>query len=324
MKTLVRCPNCHSSFQLDELLINEFKDSIRLEFEGELLNREAELSEKLEIARKEIREQVQQESSLTIKTKEKLISDLKDQLTKVRQKLDNSSQQMTGEIQELALEAILSQTFPADLIKPIAKGRNGADCSQYVRSKSGAEIGTILYESKRVNTFSPAWIDKLKKDNLNAKCDITVIVTSAMPKDITGKFGVKDGVWICVFEPEAIKQLALVLRYGLLKICELRTTQKSGDTKAEKLIQYLSSSEYQNQVENVLKGFQILEQSFKDEKTKLTKMWKLREQQLQDTLASTLEVFDSIGFISERSISGPEIDEKQMPGIRLSDLRQAS
>jgi len=324
MKTLVKCPNCHSSFQLDELLINEFKDSIRLEFEGELISREAELSEKLEIARKEIREQVQQESSLTIKTKEKLISDLKDQLTKVRQKLENNSQQMTGEIQELVLEAILSQTFPTDLIKPVAKGRNGADCTQHVRSKSGAEIGTILFESKRVATFSPAWIDKLKKDNLRAKCDITVIVTSTMPKDIIGKFGVKDGVWICVFEPEAIKQLALVLRYGLLKICELRTTQKSGDTKAEKLLQYLSSSEYQNQVENVMKGFQILEQSFKDEKTKLTKLWKLREQQLQDTLASTLEVFDSIGFISERSISGPEIDEVQTPGMRPEDLRQAS
>jgi hypothetical protein len=311
MKTLVKCPNCHSSFQLDELLINEFRDSIRLEFESELINREAELSEKLEIARQEIREQVQQESNLTIKTKEKLISDLKDQLTKVRQKLENSSQQMTGEIQELALEAILSSTFPTDLIEPVAKGRNGADCTQFIRSKSGASIGTILYESKRVATFSPGWIDKLKKDNLTAKCDITVIVTSAMPKDITGKFGVKDGVWICVFEPEAIKQLALVLRFGLCKIAELRITQTSGDEKIEKLVRYLSSNEYHNQVENVLKGFKILEHSFQEEKTKLTKMWKLREQQLQDTLASTLEVLDSIG-----SISGRGIDQIAMPGYR--------
>ena len=306
MKTLVKCPQCHNSFHLDDILINEFKDSIRIEFEGELITKEAELVEKLEIARKEIREQTQQESRLTIKTKDKLITDLKNQLTKVHQKLDNSSSQMVGEIQELALEEILRSTFPSDIIEPVAKGRNGADCTQFI-----AGSGTILYESKRTASFSPGWIDKLKKDNLQANCDIAVIITSAMPKEISGKFGVIDGVWICVFEPEAIKQLALVLRYGLLKVCELRKKQKAGDANAEKLIQYLCSNEYQNQVENVMKGFKILEQSFQEEKIKLTKLWKLREQQLQDALASTLEVFDSIA-----TISGREIVEIIAPGLK--------
>jgi hypothetical protein len=56
-----------------------------------------------------------------IKTKEKLISDLKDQLSKIRLKLENSSQQMTGEIQELALEHIIESAFSTDLIEPVAK-----------------------------------------------------------------------------------------------------------------------------------------------------------------------------------------------------------
>ena len=155
MKTVIQCPSCNNF--IPEVVLNKFKNSI------------------------------QQESLLAIKTKEKLISDLKDQLSKIRLKLENSSQQMTGEIQELFLEDILASTFTTDLIEPVAKGMNGADCSQHVKI-NGITIGKILYESKRVATFNNDWIDKLKKDNLQAKCDVLVIVTSKMPNDIPGKY----------------------------------------------------------------------------------------------------------------------------------------
>lgn len=296
MKTNVECPNCKSLIPLDELVLKDFKNSIKKEFENELRTREEELSYNLEKARKEIRKQVQNESNLTIKTKEKLISDLKDQLLKIRQKLENSSQQMIGEIQELELETILSSTFPSDLIEPVAKGKNGADCSQHIRI-NGVTLGSILYESKRVANFSEGWIDKLKKDNLQAKCDATVIVTSKMPADIPGSFGIKDGVWICLFEPDAIKQLAVVLRYILIKGFEILQTKHSDETK-EKLFQFLTSSEFLNQVEHVLRCFKVLEQTFQDEKKKLNALWKIREQQLQEMLDSTLEMYSSMRGIS--------------------------
>ncbi|MGQ0828924.1 MAG: DUF2130 domain-containing protein [Bacteroidota bacterium] len=310
MKTTVKCPNCQSSIPLDELVLKDFKNSIKKEFEDELRLREEGLSHDLEKARNEIRKQVQQESNLTIKTKEKLISDLKEQLLKIRQKLENSSQQMIGEVQELELESILATSFPADLIEPVPKGKNGADCTQHVRM-NGITIGTILFESKRVANFSEGWIDKLKKDNLQAKCDATVIITSKMPSDISGNFGIKDGVWICLFEPEAIKQLVLVLRYIFVKAFEILQTKHSDDTK-EKLFQFLTSTEFLNQVEHVLKCFKVLEQTFQDERKKLTTLWKIREQHLQEMLTSTLEMYGSMRGIST-----------SIPEISMLELRQA-
>lgn len=311
MKTNVVCPNCQSSIPLDELVLKNFKKSIRQEFEQELRNREEELSFHLEKSRKEIRKEVQQESNLTIKTKEKLICDLKNQLSKIRQKLENESQQLSGEIQELELEAILSSSFPTDLIEPVAKGKNGADCLQYVRTPNGVTFGKILYESKRVTNFSEGWIDKLKRDNLQAKCDALVIVTSKMPNDITGSFGIKDGVWICLFEPEAIKQLTLVLRYIFLKAFEILQTKHSDETK-EKLFQFLTSAEFLCQVQHVFKCLKTIDQTFQDERKKLTTLWKIREQHLQEMLTSVLEMYGSMRGIST-----------SIPEIQMLELRQA-
>ena len=67
------------------------------------------------------------------------------------------------------------------------------------------------------------------------KCQMTFLVN----------IGIKDGVWICLFEEDVIKQLALVLRYGLLKVFEINQHQHSNDVK-EKLFQYLISPEFIN------------------------------------------------------------------------------
>lgn len=294
----MNCPKCGTSIKIDSLIMSQFEQSVRKDLEKEYSRKETEYAKRLEKIRLEVREQTQQESFLKIKEKDKLIGDLKSQLTKVREKLDSSSQQLAGEVQELELESILASTFPTDQVKPVPKGINGADCTLYVCTQSGVEIGTILFESKRVKSFSDGWISKLKKDNLKAKCEIAVIVTSTMPKEIPGKFGVKDGVWICLFEPDAIRQLTLVLRYGLLKVFEITRIQKNSETKADKLYMYLTSYEFKNIFESVLKGFDVLEQSYQDEKKKLTALWKIREQHLQEMLSNTLEFYGAIKGIA--------------------------
>jgi hypothetical protein len=294
----LKCPKCGTSVKIDSIIISQFEQSVRKDLEKEYSRKESEYAKRLDKIRLEVQEQTRQESNLKLKEKDKLIQDLKTQLTKVREKLENSSQQMVGEIQELELEAILASTFPTDVVKPVPKGMDGADCTLHVCTQSGGEIGAILFESKRVKTFSEGWISKLKKDNLKAKCQITVIVTSAMPKQISGKFGVLDGVWVCLFEPEAIKQLTLVLRYGLLKVFEIAKLQKNSENKADKLYMYLTSQNFINLFESVLKGFNVLEQSYQDEKKKLAALWKIREQHLQEMLANTMEFYGTIKGIA--------------------------
>jgi hypothetical protein len=293
------CPKCGARVKIDSLIISQFEQSVRTDLEKEYSRKQAEYSKQLEKIRLEVQEQTRQESYLKIKEKDKLISDLKNQLGKVREKLESSSQQLSGEVQELELESILASTFPTDQVIEVGKGMPGADCTLRVCTQSGVEIGNILFESKRVKSFSEGWITKLKKDNLKAKCQVTVIVTSAMPKDIPGKFGVKDGVWVCIFEPDAIRQLTLVLRYGLLKVYEISKLQKNSENKADKLYMYLTSDEFKNIFESVLKGFNTLEQSYQDEKKKLTALWKIREQHLQEMLSNTLEFYGAIKGIAQ-------------------------
>jgi hypothetical protein len=62
--------------------------------------------------------------------------------------------QLQGEVQELAIEEILTSMFPFDTISEVGKGIRGADVIQTVRNKFGVECGTILYESKRTKAFS--------------------------------------------------------------------------------------------------------------------------------------------------------------------------
>ena len=310
-----KCKSCgtENNIDLNDSIIRDFRNSIKKDVETEYKRREEEFSAQLERATNEIREQTRNESLLTIKGKEKLISDLKDQLTKVREKLENNSQQLIGEMQELELESILADTFPTDHVQPVGKGIRGADCTLYVRSSNGTEIGSILFECKRVKSFSEDWITKLKTDNLQAKCNVMVIITAVMPKDMPGKFGLRDGVWICVFEPEAIRQLVLTLRYGLLKIYEIVQNQKLSGTHAEKIYEFITSSQFQSMMEHVLKGFKALEDSFQDERKKLTALWKLREAHVKEMLSTVLELFGTMRGISPEilqveSLMLPQVD----------------
>lgn len=316
MKTKVqwKCSYCgqNNSFNSDDKFIQEFRNSLKLDVEQEYKRKEEEFSDILERTTNEVREQVRNESLLTIKSKEKLISDLKLELTKVKEKLENNSQQLVGEIQELELEEILAKTFPTDLVKPVPKGINGADSVLHVRTNTGAEIGTMLFESKRVKSFSDGWIDKLKQDNLQAQCNVLIIVTAVMPKDATGKFYLKNGVWICQFHPETIRQLVLALRFGLLKVFEIAQKQKLSSTNAEKLYDFLTSDQFKSLVEHVLKGFHDLENSFQDEKKKLTTLWKLREAHLKSMLSAVLEMFGHMRGISSEIL---EVESLSLPAV---------
>jgi hypothetical protein len=60
-----------------------------------------------------------------------------------------SSQQLQGEVQELALEGLLRQKFPSDAFDPVPKGEFGGDLIQHVVGPTGQICGSILCEAKR-------------------------------------------------------------------------------------------------------------------------------------------------------------------------------
>jgi hypothetical protein len=72
----------------------------------------------------------------------------------LKRKLEQGSQQLQGEALELSLESLLRSAFPLDEILPVAKGINGADLVQHVRSASGLRCGAILWEAKQTKAVA--------------------------------------------------------------------------------------------------------------------------------------------------------------------------
>ncbi len=265
------------------------------------LEKEKELTERLEQARSTIKEQEQQASFLKLREREKVIDDLKKKLDEAKLKADQSSSQLRGEVMEQSMETILRTMHPTDEIIEIKKGQLGADCIQKVMV-NGHIIGSIIYEMKDTQSFSAGWTTKLKNDNRTAKADLMVIVTKTMPKEITGKFGILDGVWICQYS--SITDLVLALRFGLLKVQAVAITQQNKESKMGLLYKYLTSEEFKNVFEAILSGFKTLQDSHHQEKQKLQNLWKQREKALEQVLSNTVEFYGSIKGISS---SIPEV-----------------
>jgi hypothetical protein len=267
-----------------------------------ILQKEKELTERLEEARSSIKEQVQQESFLKIREREKVIEDLKIKLDEAKRKAEQGSMQLQGEIQELEIIELLQELHPHDEITQSKKGANAADILQIVRTQNGAECGKIYYESKRTKSWSHSWVQKFKQDNINAKADILVLVTNALPKEIQ-RYGIVDGVWVCNFND--VKELSLVLRYGLLKLQSVAITQSGKETKMESLYKYLTSEEFKNVFESILDGFKSIQDSHQSEKLKMQRLWKEREKILEKVLSNSIEFYGSIKGIAGAAI--PEI-----------------
>lgn len=261
----------------------------KLQQEREKLSAEIRKLEEQRIAARETEHQLQ------VREMQKQLEDQRKLIDEMKRKADQGSMQLQGEVQELALEDMLRQAFPFDMITEVGKGVRGADCVHTVRNNFGQECGKIIYESKRTNAFATDWIEKLKGDMRNLGADIAVIVTRTMPKDMDC-FGTKDGVWICNFSE--VKALATVLRDGVMRVF---TTSKSNENKGDKmhlLYGYLTSNEFAEQWKAIREGFVAMRNSIQKERDTMERLWSAREKQLEKVLTNAARIRGSIDGIS--------------------------
>jgi hypothetical protein len=266
----------------------------KLQAEREKLSDDIRKLEEQKTANKET------EYQLKIKELEKQRDDQKKLADEMRRKAEQGSMQLQGEVQELALEEMLKAAFPFDEISEVGKGIRGADCIQTVRNNFGQECGKIIYESKRTNSFSADWIEKLKTDMRNIGAEIAVIVTKTMPKELDS-FGIKDGVWVCSFTE--VKALAAVLRDGVMRVFSASKSNENKGDKMHLLYGYLTSGEFAEQWKAIREGFMSMKLSIQKERDAMEKLWKAREKQLEKVLLNAAHVRGSI-----EGISGTDVD----------------
>src|SRR4030095_8639724 len=98
-----------------------------------------------------------------------------------KQRAEQGSMQLQGEVLELEIEEKLRREFPTDSIEPVAKGVRGGDVLQRVRTNAGFECGSILWETKRTRNWAREWPGKLKEDQRTARDELGFNVSRAPP-----------------------------------------------------------------------------------------------------------------------------------------------
>ena len=266
------------------------------------------INEELAKEREKIAQMIAAEHELKLKEKEKQLADLKAKLEEAQRKADLTSQQLQGEVQELAIEEYLRDTFKFDTIEEIKKGQRGADCVQVVHTRTHTNCGKIYYESKRTKEFQKSWIEKLKTDMRELGADIGVIVTQALPKGMQ-RMGIIDGVWVCTFEE--FKALAPILRHHLIAIAETAQANENRSDKMNLLYNYLTSNEFKMQIEAIVEGFMQMQEDLDKERRAMQRIWKQREKQIQKVLDNTIALYGSIKGIAGNAIG--HIEALQLP-----------
>lgn len=278
------------------------KEDLELDFEKKL-------SQQLEQERSKIKTHLTSESELKIKELEKKLQDQVELTQQMKQKQEQGSMQMQGEVLELALENYLQDQFPLDTIEEIKKGANGADCLQIVNTHQKTNCGTIYYETKRTKNFSQGWIEKFKADIRDKNASVGVLVSEVLPSDING-IGQKDGIWICDFS--SFKLAVHVLRKAVIDISFTEAKHQGKSDKMSLLYNYLTGNEFKLQVEAIVEGFTQMQEDLDAEKRAMKRLWKKREKQLDKVVESTLSMHGSITGIAGsaiKSISSLELLE---------------
>lgn len=282
--------------ELDLLnLQRELKDNeerMKLDMEKQMLDKEKEIREKAVRIEQEKNELRNRELEKQLDVQKKLIDELK-------KKAEQGSQQLQGEVQELAIEDFLRLNFPFDKIIEVKKGEHGADAIHIVINNLQQDCGKIIYESKRTQAFNEKWIEKLREDQKNSGSEIAVIVTESMPKDMD-RFGLRNGVWVCGFQE--IKSLAFVLREMLLMTHSVKLVQENKGDKMELLYNYLTSNEFRQQVEAIVEGFTSMQNDLIKEKIAMEKLWSSREKQIRKVLLNTSSMYGSIKGLAGNSL----------------------
>ncbi len=281
------------------------KDSLKEAIEAEL---QKQLNQHLAEEKEKIRKQEQERNEMALRELQKQLEDQKRLTEEMKRKQEQGSMQMQGEVQELAIEEWLSNSFPLDTIDEVKKGARGGDCLQTVHTRSRQNCGSIYYESKRTKEFQSGWIEKFKNDIREKGADIGVLVTEAMPADME-RMGMREGIWICTFEE--FKALSSVLRETVIMVSNSVVAQENRGDKMHLLYDYLTSKTFTMQIEAIVEGFSQMKADLDSEKRAMQRIWKQREKNIEKVITNTIDMYGSVKGIAGSAI--PEVKALELP-----------
>jgi hypothetical protein len=277
----------------------------------------AGLAEARMLARREAEEGLK----LKVLEKDQTIASMQQKIEELKQRAEQGSQQLQGEVQELELESLLRMKFPFDAIEPVPKGEYGGDALQVVIGSGGAQCGAILWECKRTRNWSDGWLAKLREDQRSAKAEFAVLVSHALPKGIE-TFDVLDGIWVT--HPRAALPVATVLRHMLLQLRAVRQVSEGQQSKTEMVYQYLTGPRFRQRVEAIVDAFTTMQEDLDKERKAIMKQWAKREEQIERVMGATVGMYGDLQGIAGKSLQEIESLEMRALEFDLSDPAPAA
>lgn len=271
---------------------------------------EKRVQEALTATREQAKKEAEEGLKLKVAEKDQTIASMQKKIEELKQRAEQGSQQLQGEVQELELEDLLRSKFPFDTIEPVPKGEFGGDVVQRVMGANGQHSGTILWESKRTKNWSDTWLPKLRKDQRTAKAEIAVIISQALPKDVE-TFETLDGVWVT--HPRSALPVAAILRQSLIEVSLARKASEGQQTKTEMIYQYLTGPRFRQRVEAIVEAFSTMQGDLDKEKKAIMKQWAKRDEQINRVMQATVGMYGDLQGIAGKTL-------QEIEGLSLAAL----
>ncbi len=305
--------------QSEQLALREERQKLQDEKAALALEVQKKVDAQIQQRESVVRAQEQERAVLEKAELQKKLDDAGAQLADAKRRIEQGSQQMQGEVLELAIEENLRRAFPLDSIEEVKKGQRGGDVLQHVVTRTGQAAGTILWETKRAKDWGPQWIPKLKEDMRACGAAVGILVTmpGALPKDWPPSvyFALYDDVWVT--QASTAIGIAEALRLGLMDLHRQRAVSAGKGEKMEALYDYLTSPQFAQKLKAVYETFTKMREELESEKNTTTQRWARREKQLQSGVNQLLGVAGDIQGLSFQELKMLDMEEAKLE--RLPD-----
>src|SRR6266446_1167998 len=275
---------------------------------------EKRVQESIESVRLKARDEADAGLRLRVAEKEQTIAGMQRQIEALKQKAEQGSQQLQGEVQELELEALLTTGYPQDTILAVPKGEHGGDIVQSVNGPLGQPCGRILWEAKRTKHWSECWLSKLREDQRIAGADVAVIVSQALPEEVD-TFALIDGIWVSAVR--CVIPVSMAIRHALIEIAATRNVQVGQQTKMAMVYQYLTSPRFRHRVEAIVEKFADMQADLDRERKTMTRLWAKREQQIRGVVDATAGMYGDLQGIAGKTL-------REIEGLNVNMLSDGS
>ena len=284
--------------------LKDEKDTLALEVQKQV---DAKLTERESL----VRTQEQERAALEKAELQKKLDDAAARLADAQRKMEQGSQQLQGEVLELALEESLVQAFRLDTIEEVKKGARGGDVIQRVTTRTGQAAGVMLWETKRAKDWSPQWVTKLKEDMRGASADVGILVTmpAAVPKewDAQQPFGLHEDVWVTTWSHAV--SLAEVIRVGLIDVHKQRLISAGKGEKMEAVYDYLTSPQFAQKLKAVYNAFKAMKEENDRERQQAEQRWTRRDKQLQMAMRELIGIGGEIQGLAQQELPQLELEQ---------------